>query len=288
MEKFYRIANIDLVVRIEDDRMYPDDRNLTAFRAAPGADPHRFTVEVREHLDPPAGRELANYPGIRIYETEGGYVRYQGPVQDGFAAAYSRTEHRGKNHHITLSQHYTPAMVTARQVLNAMDVEHLVASEGGVILHASFVEWEGKGILFTAPSETGKSTQAELWKAHRGARIINGDRAVICRDDGEYMASGLPFSGSSRYCESCNVPLAAVVYLRQAPQTTIRKLRGAAAFCRIWEGCSVNPWNREDVNSAMALVQGLVGAVDVYELACTPDESAVQALEAQLRKQVTL
>ena len=57
------------------------------------------------------------------------------------------------------------------------------------------------------------------------------------------------------------------------------------AFRRIWEGVCVNNWNRQDVDAAMGLVEALLGQVPVYELACTPDETAVKALEAQLRKQ---
>lgn len=288
MEKFYHFANVDLAIQIEDARMYRDDRNLAPFRAEPAPDPHRFLVEVTEQMAPPQGPELANYPGLRIYGAGDGYVRYQGPVQDGFAGAYARTEHRGKQHHIGLSQDHTPGVVSVRQVLNALDVEHLVAAEGGVILHASYVQWQGRAILFTAPSETGKSTQAELWKAHRDARIINGDRAAVILHNGQLCAAGLPFFGSSQYCENVTSPLAAVVYLRQAPVTTIRRLRAAEAFRRIWEGCCVNPWNREDVGRATSLVEMLLGHVPVYELSCTPDESAVTALEAQIRKQVTL
>lgn len=34
----------------------------------------------------------------------------------------------------------------------------------GFQLHASVINWKDKGILFSAPSGTGKSTQADLWK----------------------------------------------------------------------------------------------------------------------------
>ncbi len=69
-------------------------------------------------------------------------------------------------------------------------------------------------VLFTAPSGTGKSTQAELWRKHRGASIINGDCTLIAEDDGVFTAFGFPFSGTSGIFENRKAPIAAVVYLR--------------------------------------------------------------------------
>ena len=78
------------------------------------------------------------------------------------------------------------------------------------------------------------------------------------------------------------LPVKAIVYLGQASQTSIRRLRGTEAFRRIWEGVSVNTWNVEDVASAMDITTRVIGAVPVYHLVCTPDESAVLTLEQQL------
>lgn len=285
MEKYYSFAGIDLAVAVPDSDMYDQDRQLRNFRTETVRDPHRFFLAKTDALDIPEGRQLACVPGSRIYEAEDGYVRYYGAVDDSLSGAYIRAEHHGKQHFITVHRSQAPERISPRILLNAMDAEHLVAESGGVILHASFVEWQGKAILFTAPSETGKTTQAKLWNTHRDARIINGDRAVVLRAQDGFYAAGLPFAGSSPYCENTILPLAAVVYLRQAPVTTIEKLRGVKAFCRIWEGCCVNTWHREDMQKVTALVQRLAGTDCMYELSCTPDESAVIALEQQLRKQ---
>lgn len=286
MEKYYRFAGIDLAVDIEPERMYSDDLQLAAFRVNQVQNPHRYRACVVSSLKAPEGRELAVLPGSRVYAAQDGYMRYQGAVRENLNSAYACAVHQGKNHEITLTKKMVPGMISARLVMNALDVEHLVSSAGGVILHASYIVWQDRAILFTAPSETGKSTQAELWKCHRGAEIINGDRAALIVGNGQVCAAGLPFSGSSRYCGNRTVPLAAVVYLRQAPATTIRRLRGAEAFRRVWEGCCVNTWNREDMEASAGLVESLLGQAAVYELACTPDETAVEALEEQLRKQV--
>lgn len=284
MEKCYRFAGIDLIIRIPDDRMYRNGLNLKNFQSARAENPHRYAVSVVPQLPVPSGPELAVMPGIRIYGTDGGYCRYQGPEAPDEQGAYACGIHRGRDHELLVKEDMVSDTVSARLVLNGLDVEHLVASSGGLILHSSYIEWQEQGIVFTAPSGTGKSTQAELWRTLRGSRILNGDRVVLLEGENGITAAGLPFSGSSEYCENRTLPLAAVVYLRQAPETSIRTLRGREAFRRIWEGISVNTWNRADMEQTVTLTEKLLAQVPVYELACTPDESAVLALEQALNQ----
>ena len=155
---------------------------------------------------------------------------------------------------------------------------------GGCILHASYIAWKDKAILFTAPSGTGKSTQAALWQTLQGAEVINGDRAVIRMDAGVPVACGLPYAGSSGICKNRTLPLAAIVYLSQAPETELHTLTGYRAFRRIWEGFSLNVWNRQDLLTGTEIVDEIIRKVPVFHLACTPDESAVTILEQELGK----
>lgn len=72
-------------------------------------------------------------------------------------------------------------MAFSRNICDLLGLERLLLSRQGLLLHASFIRWQDRGILFSAPSGTGKSTQADLWVRHRGAEVINGDRAALRR-----------------------------------------------------------------------------------------------------------
>ena len=279
MQKYYRFAGVDLVVDLPKDSMYDDERLLAAFRAETVSDPEVFRFELTETVDPPRGENLASYPGLHVYRDGECTMRYFGTLEQSLQNAYVRIEEREKQHDVQVCCKNLTSKVHVKTVLNALDVAHLVTRAGGVIFHSSYIEYDGKAILFTAPSGTGKSTQAELWRSLRGARIINGDRSAIRFVNGVPCAMGVPFAGSSEYCENRTLPRVAIVYLAQAPETTIRKVRGAEAFRRIWEGCTVNTWDRADVDRASETVMKIVSSVPVYYLACTPDESAVIALE---------
>ena len=96
------------------------------------------------------------------------------------------------------------------------------------------------------------------------------------------VVRGVPFSGSSGICENVTLPLQAIVCLSQARETTIAPLTGIRAFRNIWEGCSVNLWNSVDVANATQTLLEIIRQVPVYQLSCTPDESAVLALEEKI------
>lgn len=279
MKKYYSFAGIDLEIDIPDPWMYENDRHLAPFRVDAVENPQIFHFEIVDELTPPTGECVALDGDLRVYDDG---TRYVGTVQQSWKDGYLRVSGKDRERLVQLKRSVYTNTVSAKTVLHSVQAEHLTARSGGFILHSSFIAHNGRAILFTAPSGTGKSTQADLWRQLRGAKICNGDRcAVRCTEEGCF-ACGIPFAGSSEYCENVTLPLAAVVYLKQAPQTEIRRLRGAESFRRIWEGVSVNTWDREDVALVSDTVTKVLSQVPVFELACTPDESAILALEGAL------
>lgn len=284
MRKYYRFAGVECEVDIPDDLIYTNERHLAPFAVDAVERPHRFRFEMVDELTAPADPCIFNEGGFRVYSDGNDTIRYIGSVQQGWEQAYLRVRHHGYEHRVQLKRSQYTDRIGVHTVLNCLSAEHLVARAGGFIFHSSYIERNGQGILFTAPSGTGKSTQADLWAKLRGAVILNGDRSAIRMTQSGIQVCGIPFAGSSQFCENVALPLSAIVYLKQAPETTIRRLRGAEAFRRVWEGCSVNIWDRTDVELVSEAVQTVLMTVPVFELACTPDESAVIALEGVLQK----
>ena len=171
---------------------------------------------------------------------------------------------------------------TEMRVFDHLAIEHIMALFHGTMLHSSFISYEGKAILFTAPSQTGKSTQAELWRKHRNASVINGDRSLIKLKDDTLYAYSLPYCGTSNICENYNAPIQAIVVLRQAPYNRITQLRPTVAFRNIYEGCATNIWYSDDVNVVCDLIEQMVKRVPIYLLECLPNEDAVNTLASEL------
>ena len=165
-----------------------------------------------------------------------------------------------------------------RNLLELLGLETFLLRFDALILHASIVNWRGQGILFCAPSGTGKSTQAALWEKHMGSRTLNGDRAGVRFDEGVWKAWGLPFAGTSGiYCNEY-VPIKAVVLLSQGSENTISLIDPLSAFKRMLPECNAQRWDVRYMNRLIDVVSELVSSVPVYQMDCQPDYGAVRLL----------
>lgn len=163
-------------------------------------------------------------------------------------------------------------------VLTAMRLPRLMLEHGGVFLHASYIIYNGRAILFTADKQVGKSTQADLWKKHMGAEIINGDRALIRRVDGVWRAYGSPYCGTSKICKNADAEIAAIVILGQAPRNSIRRAATKEALAALMSGISYDTGSRSETEKCLDVCSELVSSLPFFRLDCLPDISAVDTL----------
>lgn len=282
MTRYYRFAGVGIAISMPEELFFEEEQKLAAFRADQQEDTWMIRFEKADTLPEPAGTLVLCEPSMRVYQDKNRIIRYFGFCGESWEEARMWAEYRDKETCVKLKESEFTGRVNVQYVLEAIAAEHMIARQNGFVFHCSYIEYQGKAVLFTAPSETGKSTQAELWNRYRDAQIINGDRAAIRLVDGVIMADGVPFSGSSQHCKNRSLPIEAVVYLAQAPETSIRKLRGYEAFAKIWEGVSVNTWDKEDLERVSSVVKALLETVPIFHMPCTPDESAVIVLESTL------
>lgn len=176
-------------------------------------------------------------------------------------------------------------ILNIQSVFSCVMLETLLLRHGRGILHASYVRLSnGRSILFSAPCGTGKSTQAELWRWHRGARIINGDKALLHLGSGGVTASGLPLCGSSDICRNVSGPVQAIVTLGQGRENQISRMGGKDAVKALLSQMYVQRQEAEAVAGAMALAAEVAARVPVFHLSCLPDASAVECLEKAMKE----
>lgn len=154
-----------------------------------------------------------------------------------------------------------------------------VSLRQALLLHASAIAYQDKAIIFTAPSGVGKTTQAELWKTHRNATIINGDKVFLTKNAERIMAWGSPWNGSSTYAENMGMEAAAIVVLEQAEENEIRKLSGMEVLEKLLPHVFFPNWDARCEEAVLTLLDEVLARTEVYLLRCRAEEDAVTLVE---------
>ena len=172
--------------------------------------------------------------------------------------------------------------ISSRTVFAVIGIEDIAAANNAAILHSSFLNINNEALIFTGSSGIGKSTQADLWAKYRNAEIINGDKTLLYLKDNKAYASGLPFSGTSKFCKDKSVPLKNIISLSQGTKNMAQNLDGLKSFIEIYRGCYPIPYSKLLTNRQTDFIEQFSKKVNVYEYACLPDETSVSYLEEKI------
>ena len=158
-------------------------------------------------------------------------------------------------------------------------MEKRMLAKDAMVLHCSVLKVKSGVILFSGPSGIGKSTQAGLWMKYRKARVINGDRTLLKKENGRWMSLGWPICGSSEICYNEAYPVKAVIFLGQAEENDGRRLRYFDAIKAMISQITVNGWNPQFVEKIWNLTEDFAAQIPVFEYGCNMEEAAVDTLE---------
>ena len=164
-------------------------------------------------------------------------------------------------------------------LLATSEAAFLFPDHDAFILHASYIIYNGQALLFTAPSGTGKSTQAEYWNRERGAEIINGDRVLVTRRKGCFYANGVYACGSSGISKNKSAPIGAVILLEQGEENEVCDTPARLLFLRILCECTYNMKDDAQYDKMTELVSDMINSLPVICYRCRKSADAVAALE---------
>lgn len=198
--------------------------------------------------------------------------------QEGDAGSAGKPERNGNVITRYLPGDYASGLSVAT-LLASSEAAFIFPEHDAFILHAAYIVHEGKAILFTAPSGTGKSTQAEFWKNERGAEIVNGDRVLITRRCGRFYANGVYASGTSGICHNVTAPIRAVVLLEQGEDNALNAVSPRMLFLRILCECSYDMKDSGQCDKITELVSDMINTVPVVCYRCRNSSDSVEALE---------
>lgn len=149
---------------------------------------------------------------------------------------------------------------------------------GGLQIHSSSIDYEGNGLIFSAPSGTGKSTHTRLWKELYGDSVsfVNDDRPAVRYIDGKAMLCGTPWSGTSNLFTNAKVPLKCIVMLERSNENKIYRLNKEKAISLLMPRCFMPYYDTEMMEEAMCVLERVIEDIPILHLQCRPDHEAVE------------
>lgn len=280
MNKVFQIGSFCFRMICEKEILIPG--NFLLFEVSKDVE-SVFTYQLRlvESLSVPEGKIFARRPDLTAFQTDAGEGRLIGSLgETEYYACYQEYSEEQADIQVSIREISDLQYDTVFTSLFALERQMILRQS--LILHCAYMKYQGKAVLFSAPSETGKSTQADLWERYRGSRTINGDRALLRKIDDRWTACGWPVCGSSEICSLGDTPIHAIVMLCQGKTNQVERLSSFQAFTLLYAQITINQWNKEFVQKAIDAIEDLIEQVPVWQLTCDISENAVKCLETVL------
>jgi len=151
---------------------------------------------------------------------------------------------------------------------------------GNIVLHSAAASYKGQAMLFSAPSETGKSTHTSLWKKFYTEDVVlfNDDTPIILPGENGLIACGTPWSGKTEINENMYFPLKAIIFLKQGKENSIRKLTTLETVVRLLNETK-KPVFEELMEKHMEIINNIISKTPIYELTCNISREAVDLVK---------
>ena len=155
---------------------------------------------------------------------------------------------------------------------------YALAEREGAFMHASAVDFNGKGYILPGKSGAGKSTISRNFVSkNRG--VLSDDRVAIRKIGGSFRVFGTPWSGDAEIAENRSLPLRGIFFIRQSDEIVIKELTPSEAAERLMPVTSI-PWYDEEVMSnILSFCEDLVLHIPSYDLYFTSGIEVVDVLE---------
>lgn len=163
-----------------------------------------------------------------------------------------------------------------RYPMGPLVLYYLTVKFDAIMMHASGIEEESGGRIFSGFSGVGKSTMAAIWQ-HSGCKVINDDRLIIRKENEDYVVHNTPMFYP-------DIPkktrLKAVHLIYHSPENTIRKINGALAVSKVMAYCIQNSFNTKFIEHHLEFLSEMCNKIPVYNVGFKPDPSIVDYIKS--------
>lgn len=293
MEQGLRIKIADIVVEMIGDPLYIHDRFYDF--TYDGNEPSKMTIRFKEGRKPliplPNSPKWVKMGGFWIYKRDGVWYQWF-PYQkhEGVSLIVMKNDFHDVTYyicdkkdscHVKKIDYESYSRDIKGILLNLIQETffNMILYENGMSIHSASLIYKNKGIVFSAPSGTGKSTQSNMWHDMYGYEILDGD-TTICREiDNKLIIYGLPWCGTSNLYMNRSVELDSIVFLSQGPENVIHNLNQLQTIQYVFASSFSEAWDDEMAQKRAHFAEVIVKKARIVGYECNMDSSAVTVLK---------
>jgi hypothetical protein len=146
----------------------------------------------------------------------------------------------------------------------------ILASRGGLLLHAAGGVREGKAFLFAGVSGAGKTTISRY--APADVRLLTDEISYLRDSPSGFLACGTPFAGElAKTGENLSAPLDTLFFLEKGSENRIESISPADALCTLMRNILFFTHDQRLVNQVFNSACKLIQQVNVRRLIFLPD-----------------
>lgn len=182
--------------------------------------------------------------------------------------------------------HLNPQQENGKQILvplayplGPLIMYHLTLKHDAIMIHASGIDDDGRGRIFTGVSGNGKSTMALLW-FDAGAQVLNDDRLIVRKEVDGYTVHNTPMFYAD---EPKSARLSSIHLIRHAESNVSEVMTGAEAVASISANCIQHGYNRIAIEHHLSFLSTMLEYVEVFRTGFVPDSSVIDHIRHAYR-----
>jgi hypothetical protein len=158
--------------------------------------------------------------------------------------------------------------------LDGLVLYYLTVIYGDIMIHASGINMNGRGYLFSGVSGKGKSTIARLWE-ESGAMVIHDDRLIIRKTEKGYKMYNTPVYNNDVPQESS---LDKIFLIEHGMENKLTPVKGALAISLVMTNCIQHNWGHDIIARLLGSVSIMCATVSTVKLSFKPDKSVINLI----------
>ncbi|MDP8216456.1 MAG: hypothetical protein P9L98_03955 [Candidatus Kaelpia imicola] len=159
-----------------------------------------------------------------------------------------------------------------------------LTQRNGIFFHGTGIkDIDGSGMLFIGPSGAGKSTMARLWHRYSRAKILNDDRMIVRKQNGEYSLYATPWHGDFKdYLKSETEPakLKKILFIYHSKKNSIKNVSNRKAFELMFPNIFPVFWNENKMNISSSFCLDLIKEIPCFKLGFRKEREIVRFIRS--------